>query len=197
MKNTYKKKYKVFCAKTERNSPNDSFINLTGEGSNDFTLAESLEKAIEIEKVNLKHLKKSEGLDAIISDKYVQVYDELSSPKEVYSNFSAVLVADWDSRISFRGGELSKKETEAYIEQLKREHPDKEFKTFEFTVDCDFVEVSYNWESIPFERIRRITGYLVGTLDRFNNAKRAEVGDRVKHPIGSGKSEGEILKEIE
>ncbi len=32
-----------------------------------------------------------------------------------------------------------------------------------------------------FERIRRITGYLVGTLDRFNNAKRAEVGDRVKH----------------
>lgn len=33
----------------------------------------------------------------------------------------------------------------------------------------------------PFERIRRITGYLVGTLDRFNNAKRAEEHDRVKH----------------
>jgi ribonucleoside-triphosphate reductase len=33
----------------------------------------------------------------------------------------------------------------------------------------------------PFERIRRITGYLVGTLDRFNNAKRAEERDRVKH----------------
>ena len=32
-----------------------------------------------------------------------------------------------------------------------------------------------------FERIRRITGYLVGTLDRFNNAKAAEVRDRVKH----------------
>ncbi len=34
-----------------------------------------------------------------------------------------------------------------------------------------------------FERIRRITGYLVGTLDRFNNAKRAEVEDRVKHGV--------------
>ena len=34
---------------------------------------------------------------------------------------------------------------------------------------------------IPFERIRRITGYLVGTLDRFNDAKRAEVKSRVKH----------------
>lgn len=38
-------------------------------------------------------------------------------------------------------------------------------------------------ESGPFERIRRITGYLVGTLDRFNNAKRAEEHDRVKHGL--------------
>ena len=34
---------------------------------------------------------------------------------------------------------------------------------------------------VGFERIRRITGYLVGTLDRFNDAKRAEEHDRVKH----------------
>ncbi|MDU2064884.1 MAG: anaerobic ribonucleoside triphosphate reductase [Sporomusaceae bacterium] len=39
-------------------------------------------------------------------------------------------------------------------------------------------------DGVSFERIRRITGYLVGTLDRFNNAKRAEVEDRVKH-LGS------------
>lgn len=37
------------------------------------------------------------------------------------------------------------------------------------------------FERVPFQRIRRITGYLVGTLDRFNNAKRAEVEDRVNH----------------
>ncbi len=36
-------------------------------------------------------------------------------------------------------------------------------------------------EGIGFERIRRITGYLVGTVDRFNNAKKAEEKDRVKH----------------
>ena len=39
-------------------------------------------------------------------------------------------------------------------------------------------------EGVKFERIRRITGYLVGTLDRFNNAKRAEEHDRVKHTVG-------------
>ena len=38
-------------------------------------------------------------------------------------------------------------------------------------------------EGVGFERIRRITGYLVGTLDRFNNAKRAEEQDRVKHTV--------------
>ena len=36
---------------------------------------------------------------------------------------------------------------------------------------------------VGFERIRRITGYLVGTLDRFNDAKRAEEHDRVKHAL--------------
>ena len=34
-----------------------------------------------------------------------------------------------------------------------------------------------------FERIRRITGYLVGTIDRWNNAKRTEEGDRLKHGL--------------
>lgn len=36
-------------------------------------------------------------------------------------------------------------------------------------------------EGVKFERIRRITGYLVGTLDRFNDAKAKEVKDRLKH----------------
>lgn len=38
-------------------------------------------------------------------------------------------------------------------------------------------------EGRKFERIRRITGYLVGTLDRWNDAKRAEEKDRLKHTI--------------
>ncbi|MEG2039407.1 MAG: anaerobic ribonucleoside-triphosphate reductase [Oscillospiraceae bacterium] len=42
-------------------------------------------------------------------------------------------------------------------------------------------------EGVGFERIRRITGYLVGTLDRFNNGKRAEERDRVKHAAINGK----------
>lgn len=36
-------------------------------------------------------------------------------------------------------------------------------------------------KGVRFERIRRITGYLVGTLDRFNDSKKAEERDRIKH----------------
>ena len=38
-------------------------------------------------------------------------------------------------------------------------------------------------KDVMFERIRRITGYLVGNLNRFNDAKRAEERDRVKHDM--------------
>ena len=44
-------------------------------------------------------------------------------------------------------------------------------------------EIKQVGEGISFDRIRRITGYLVGTRDRFNNAKRAEEQDRVKHNV--------------
>lgn len=40
-------------------------------------------------------------------------------------------------------------------------------------------------EGVKFDRIRRVTGYLVGTLDRFNNGKQAEERDRVKHNFSS------------
>lgn len=41
-------------------------------------------------------------------------------------------------------------------------------------------------QGVGFERTARITGYLVGSLERFNNAKRKEESDRVKHGLGGG-----------
>lgn len=46
------------------------------------------------------------------------------------------------------------------------------------------VDVSYEGNGTKFERIRRITGYLVGTVERWNNAKQAEERERVKHGVG-------------
>ena len=44
-------------------------------------------------------------------------------------------------------------------------------------------------EGVKFERIRRITGYLVGTMEKWNNAKKAEERDRVKHGFSMKKGE--------
>lgn len=50
-------------------------------------------------------------------------------------------------------------------------------------LDSDgYICIEYVVPATKFDRIRRKTGSLVGTLDRFNNAKRAEEHDRVKHP---------------
>ena len=50
---------------------------------------------------------------------------------------------------------------------------------------------------VGFDRIRRITGYLVGTTDRWNNAKRAEESDRVKHTLNRlGEDSGREIRGV-
>ena len=67
------------------------------------------------------------------------------------------------------------------IREVEREH-NRRCATAEFIKQDDgSVLERFTWERVNFERIRRITGYLVGTLDRFNDGKRAEEHDRVKH----------------
>jgi hypothetical protein len=85
--------------------------------------------------------------------------------------------------VKVMGGELPQGEIDAYITRAKDKYPDKIISGIDFKVDGDYVDMTYHWQSKPFERIRRITGYLVGTLERFNNGKRAEEADRVKHGL--------------
>lgn len=83
------------------------------------------------------------------------------------------------------GGELSQEEINAYIVRGKEKFKERTIKEIDIKVDGDYVDINYTFEPVNFERIRRITGYLVGTTERFNNAKRAEVEDRVKHDLNS------------
>lgn len=49
-------------------------------------------------------------------------------------------------------------------------------------------------KGIPFDRIRRVTGYLTGSLDRWNSGKRAEEHDRVKHGLTNDTSRFDSAK---
>ena len=81
---------------------------------------------------------------------------------------------------------LTKEEIKAYIKEVERE---KNSEVIELNLYADeesgYIGRSAKVKPIPFDRIRRITGYLVGTLDRFNDAKRSEEQDRVKHSLNS------------
>lgn len=79
------------------------------------------------------------------------------------------------------GGELPQEEISAYIKHVEEKSPNEILSDLTITLDGEYVDLDYKFTAVPIERIRRITGYLVGTLDRFNDAKRAEVEDRVKH----------------
>ena len=75
--------------------------------------------------------------------------------------------------------EINEAEARAYIKRAPE-------GTFRITAepDGDYINLTYEYgDGRPFERIRRITGYLVGDLDRFNDAKLSEVKDRVKHGL--------------
>ncbi len=88
-----------------------------------------------------------------------------------------------DINVTVTGGTLPETEINAYISHGKEKYRGKTIKDMDIKVDGDYVDIDYTFEPVNFERIRRITGYLVGTTDRFNNAKRAEEHDRVKHSL--------------
>ena len=78
-------------------------------------------------------------------------------------------------------GELSQEELNHYIKYAQEKEPN--CTSVDIIVNGEFIDFKYYFNE-PFQRIRRITGYLVGTVDRFNNAKREEVNHRVKHLMG-------------
>lgn len=79
---------------------------------------------------------------------------------------------------------VSPAEEQAYVDYLEKKY-NRKLKSLDIKIDGDYADLHYEIDHVPFERIRRITGYLVGTMDHWNNAKSAEERDRVKHDISS------------
>lgn len=85
--------------------------------------------------------------------------------------------------VTIENGTIPEEEIEAYVKRGK-EFYGNGLTAVRVVLDPDdpeMVELHYDWKEQPFHRLRRITGYLVGNLSRWNNGKRAEERDRVKH----------------
>lgn len=85
--------------------------------------------------------------------------------------------------IKVTGGEMTQKEIDAYVAHVREKDPTKVLKYLNIKIDGDFVDLEYEFLPTKFQRIRRITGYLVGDMSRWNDAKTAEEKDRVKHGV--------------
>lgn len=79
---------------------------------------------------------------------------------------------------------MSAKEQEYYLNALKEKEGTLDNISevyFSLNKNNNDIDVDYTIKEPKFERIRRITGYLTGDLNRWNNAKQTEEHDRVKH----------------
>ena len=86
-------------------------------------------------------------------------------------------------KVNVIGESIPQEEIDAYIDYGVKKYPGRIIKEIAIKPDGDFVDLQFTFGAMPFNRMRRITGYLVGSLDRFNNGKRAEEHDRVKHDV--------------
>ncbi len=81
-------------------------------------------------------------------------------------------------------GAYSDDDIKRYIRQAQEQVPQGAVSEMTLKpLDDGRIQIDYVAHYRKFERIRRITGYLVGTTDRWNNAKRQEERDRVKHAV--------------
>ncbi|MDO5415318.1 MAG: anaerobic ribonucleoside-triphosphate reductase [Bacillota bacterium] len=80
-------------------------------------------------------------------------------------------------------GNADPKEAQAYVDYLENKY-NRKLDKLDIKIDGEYADLDYTFSNVPFERIRRITGYLVGTMDNWNDAKSAEEADRVKHSLG-------------
>lgn len=85
--------------------------------------------------------------------------------------------------VSVLNGAMEQNEIDQYVNFIEKENPNRKLETLELSIDGEFVDMKYTLKPVNFDRIRRITGYLVGTMDRWNDAKTSEEHDRVKHSL--------------
>jgi len=79
--------------------------------------------------------------------------------------------------------DVTEKEIISYIDMLEKENNEDLSSLTISPAEDGSVALDYVLQPTKFERIRRITGYLVGTIDRWNNAKQSEEHERVKHGL--------------
>ncbi len=99
--------------------------------------------------------------------------------------------------VTVTGGQLDEKEISAYVDHVRSTHPRRTIKSLDIKVDGDYVDLSYTFEPVDFERIRRIQGilsaqWITGTMPSVRkNATASNICNRLGSPSPLDKARGE------
>lgn len=85
-----------------------------------------------------------------------------------------------DVRVS-SNEEINEELGRAYISHVRKNNPNRRIESLTLGFEGEDVNLEYALAPVHFDKIRRITGYLVGDMTRWNDAKTGEERDRVKH----------------
>ena len=80
-----------------------------------------------------------------------------------------------------KGEKLSVDEIRCYEKIIREKYPDRKMDRMVIEVDGEYVDITTYYGDVPFERIRRITGYQTARMKKHNDVKRAESDDRVRN----------------
>ena len=91
-------------------------------------------------------------------------------------------------KVSLKNGDISTvpvEEIDAYKKYITEKYPDEIIDEIILEFDGEDVNIETHKHAKQFQRIRRITGYLVSSMSKWNSAKLAEEHDRVKHSVST------------
>ena len=91
--------------------------------------------------------------------------------------------------------ELTEEEIKLYIDRARLARPSAKLLKLTLVIDGEDVDITSEYAPTPFERIRRITGYLVGRLNRTSPGKEAEIAERTANTID--RDLADVLAEVE
>lgn len=85
-------------------------------------------------------------------------------------------------KIEVVGGPISEAEKLAYVDHVMKKAGRSDINDLQIRIDGNYVDLTWHYNQQPFDRVRRVTGYLSKST-RMNSGKQAEVKDRLPHEL--------------
>ncbi len=86
-------------------------------------------------------------------------------------------------KINITGGEMERREIDAYIEYAYSKHPGRQISGLDINIDGEYVDLKVHFKDTDFQHAYRSADYLVNNMEKLNDAKQSEFREKEKHKV--------------